>query len=342
LTLQDSEVSGNLAGVSDPNGRFAEGGGIFSDFGATVGVSDSTITGNTASLTSQIPDPYPIQDGNDNTNANSGGIHVGDGGSVTIQNSHIDGNTVAVSAPNGEPAAFDGGMCVCGDSALDLEGGSVSGNQVTASVFDTTVSGPDGSALEFDGDATVAGTQVTNNRFTVSSPNGLAAALGAISAFDGNGPALLSDMVIANNTMSAMSKHGSASIQGGGISNNGFLDLTDVQISHNRGTAHGHGTDGFAQGGGIWNGSLFGSDAQQLTLEGSTVDHNALDASRGTPAQGGGIYSCGFPFTLDQQSHVTDNRPDQIFSCLGPAAALAPAAVPSRAARSSPVYGFGR
>jgi hypothetical protein len=103
LTMRNSTLSGNRASVSDPNGRFAEGGGLFTTFGDTVTITDSRVNENTASLTSTFP--YFLGGGDTLEIAtNSGAIHMGSGGTLTITNSEIDGNTVIGSDLNGTNA----------------------------------------------------------------------------------------------------------------------------------------------------------------------------------------------------------------------------------------------
>jgi hypothetical protein len=302
VTIRNSVISDNRVTVSDPNGVQATGGGILMQ-GDPLIVSDSTISGNQAVVTSSL---VGIVDG---FQANSAGIQCDH--SMTVVNTQIVGNLVSATAPNGEPAAFDAGFD-CGSGTL--RDSTVSGNQVIANVGDTTDSGPDGGAAEFDGPFTITNTRFTGNTFSVTTVNGLASAVGAVSAFDGDptSPGVIRNSVISNNTMTATSTNGSATVQGGGIANNGALELRNDRISHNNGTAH--GADGFAQGGGIWNGELFGASPTSLTLDHTTVDRNTLDADPGISAQGGGLYTVGFGVTLTH-STIHHNTPDNCAGC---------------------------
>src|SRR5262249_20879767 len=77
VTLGNVRVTGNRAIAVPPNGRFAEGGGLFVN-GGSLSVRGSVVDGNTVSLTSSLPrfdDAGAVID----MNANSGGIHVSDG-----------------------------------------------------------------------------------------------------------------------------------------------------------------------------------------------------------------------------------------------------------------------
>ena len=105
LTLKDSAVTGNDSDVVAPNGRFAIGGGVHIQDGGSLEISNSVVSGNTASLTSSLP-------GGIDMIANGGGIHVGDGSTVTIDRTRIDGNSVVVDDVAGQPSGFDAGMIV--------------------------------------------------------------------------------------------------------------------------------------------------------------------------------------------------------------------------------------
>jgi hypothetical protein len=306
LTLVDSTVSGNHAVSSPPYGRFAYGGGILIDASGTLSIKNSTVSGNDATLSSTYP--ASVQD----SSANSGGISGPGSGSVTIDDSRITDNTVRVSAPTGVPSAFDSGLNASGATFI-LRNSSVSDNHVDATVSTTDVNGPDGNALEFDGPATVSNAQVTGNTATVTTSTGNAGAVGAICACDSAAqPAVISNSVISGNSMQASSSGGTATVQGGGIVNNGLLDLRNDQISRNNGVAN--GPTGLAQGGGIYNGPAIFTAAIQLSVENTVVFHNTVSASLGLAVQGGGLYTLGFPVTLSR-SVIAGNLPDQCVGC---------------------------
>ena len=69
-----------------------------------------------------------------------------------------------------------------------------------------------------------------------------------------------------------------------------------------------------AQGGGIWNGVLFVPPDSPLTLVNSQVTGNVLTGSAGIALSGGGIFTSGFPLTL-QHSVVAHNAPDDCVEC---------------------------
>jgi hypothetical protein len=66
--------------------------------------------------------------------------------------------------------------------------------------------------------------------------------------------------------------------------------------------------------GGIFNGMLFGGPLSPVTLTNTQVTQNSLVVSSGLTARGGGLFSCGFPFTL-AKSAMFGNSPDQIAVC---------------------------
>ena len=315
LTLIDSTVTNNQASVSAPNGQFAEGGGIEVQDGETFDVQNSTISDNTAGVSNNYPTGV-------NMNADSGGIHIGGFGSATIENSRITDNTVSADDPSGFPGAFDAGLSDglndfgAGGQTLVLQNTVISHNHTIANVASSD-NGPSDSAVEIDGQAIVSNTTISDNDTTVTSHDGSAAALGAFFAFDGDtGSIVIADSRITNNTVTASTETGPATIEGAGLTNGAALELHNVKISGN--SAHATGADGsFVQGGGIWNGQPFGPDGNptpQLSLESTEVTHNLLTGGPGVALQGGGLFTVGFPLTLDNSS-ISHNAPDDCAGC---------------------------
>jgi hypothetical protein len=315
LTLLNSRVVGNSANAVGAFGRFVSGGGILVDHFVTLTIENSNIDGNSANLTSSIPHPYPFQDGGtDVSNAFGGGIQLADDVTATIRNSTLDGNSVTVNNAVGEPFGADAGICACGSARLTLENSSVNDNSVNVSVLSTADSGPSGpSALELDSPGTVRNVQITGNSTHVTASFGDAGALGALAVILDSGlTQTITNATISDNDAVATAANGAAMIAGVGITNNGPLVLTNVGVDRNHGTAS--GVSGFAQGGGIWNAELFAGPTSSLSLLNSHVIGNVLSAASGVLLQGGGIFTLGFPLTL-QSSVVTHNTPDNCFGC---------------------------
>ena len=331
LAMTGTTVSGNRAIAAAPNGRFAEGGAVYVgldfDGSAALTVSNSTVTGNSASLTTSLPEFAGGQ--LIELNANSGGIHVGDGIPTTVDGTVIKDNSASADGPHGEADAIDAAMNV-GDSALTIRDSTISGNRLTDNLATNADSGSDGSAIEADGGGIISNTRITGNTVTVVSPKGVAGNAGAgLAALNFNNDARLltvSDSVISGNTAIARTLTGSATITGVGILNDSLLKLDRVVVSGNDGTAI--GPSGTALGGGIWNSTDISGPPVQLTMDNATVTNNSLTGSPGITLQGGGLFTT-LPVTL-HNSVISGNIPDQCFGCTGGMAN----AVPSRTSKT--------
>jgi len=315
LSLQRSVVSRNSASAAPPTGRFVAGGGIFVDGGGSLTVEGSSIDANTSSLANSIPTPYPDQAGaTDQENAGPGGVFLSDGSTATIRNSTLDRNAVGVNTPLGQAFGADAALCACGDVPLTIANSRIDGNTLTVNVLSSDANGPSGpGALEADANATITHTRVAGNTTTVTAPTGDAAAIGAVGFFfGGTVTPTMTNSRIVDNSSSANAPGGAATVQGAGISNNGPLVLTNDRISANAASADGQ--SGLAQGGGIWNGLLFGGPTSPLTLQHTTITRNTLAGNSAVTLQGAGIYTLGFPTTLNN-SIVSFNNPDQCYGC---------------------------
>jgi hypothetical protein len=309
VTLKGVQVVNNRAIAVAPDGRFAEGGGLFVN-GGTLVVRGSDVSRNRASLTSSLP-----ARGSDgeviDSNANGGGIHVGDSVPVTITDSVIDGNAVDVSNPQGEAFAFDSGMLM-GDGPLTMRDVTISGNTMTSDTGDSVDVGPGGTALEVDGGGRISRLHLTGNTASARSADGTAAVSNGLAVLTSDGPAQLltvSDSVIEGNTATASSTNGAAVAQGGGILNNALLLLRRVHVSNNAVTAD--GPSGAAEGGGIWNGVLLTGPPVELTLQHTRVVHNTASGSGGVTIRGGGLFTSE-DVTI-QRSVLRHNHPDDCF-----------------------------
>jgi hypothetical protein len=315
LSLTHSAVTRNSASAPAPTGRLAAGGGSFVAGGGSLTVQDSSIDANTSSVTNSIPTPYPEQAGaTDQENAQPGGVFLSDGSSATIRNSTLDGNVISVNTPLGQAFGADAALCACGDVPLTIANSRIDGNTLTVNAFSSDANGPSGpAAFEADANATITNTRVAGNTATMTAPTRDAAVIGAVGFFfNGTVTPTLTGSQIIGNRSSADAPKGAATVQGAGISNNGPLLLTRDRASGN--TAIANGRSGFAQGGGIWNGLLFGGPTSSLTVRDTVITSNRLTGSAGVTLSGAGIYTVGFPTTLTN-SILAFNRPDQCAGC---------------------------
>jgi hypothetical protein len=344
LTMTGTTVSGNQAIAAAPNGRFAEGGGVYVglDFGGSdaLTVNNSTVTGNSASLTTNLPKfagGQLIQ-----LNANSGGIHVGDGIPTTVDGTAITDNSVTSNDLRGEAGGIDAAMIV-GDSPLTMRNSTISGNTLFSTVATTADAGAAGSALELDGGGTISNTSITGNSTTIVSAGGVAGNAGAgLVMLNFNNDARLVTVrggVISGNTAVAKTSTGSATSQGAGIFNDSLLELDGVQVSGNSGTAT--GPSGVAQGAGIWNGTDISGPPVQLALNDTTVTRNSLTGRPGITVQGAGLFT-ELPVTLSR-SLIALNSPDQCFGCTSPALSPVSSKItwPGRNPKARPGLGLG-
>jgi hypothetical protein len=313
LTLKTSVVTGNHSEATAPNGRDAEGGGIFMVAG-TLTVDDSLISDNTVELSASFPSEVE-------TFAAAGGIKVQGDAFATVRRTTITGNTVTGSNRLGDSIVACGGICT--DGSLILRGSTVSDNHVSA----TTASSPAGNALadagglgtgccqEVPATVVLSGTRFSGNSVRAAAPAGTALAHGGGIRVGNDKLVPVSDSVVSGNSVRATTTTGSVIAQGGGILNDGLLTVRNTTVSDNSGT--GSGARGVVQGGGIWNGTgIFGPNLPvvQLTLADSLVTHNTLrSASPGITVQGGGLFTM-FPVTL-KNSVIAHNVPDQCYGC---------------------------
>jgi hypothetical protein len=309
LRVVDSRIEGNHA-VPEEIGRFAEGGGIFANEGGKVTIKHSVVTGNSVELVTS----WPVQARGEviDMNAHSGGIHIGDGFKAKLVDVQITNNVATAVDPRGEPLAFDAALLV-GNSTLTMRHSLVAGNTVTAQVKTTADVGPSGTAVEIDGPATITNTQIVDNVARVITKHGVAAASSGLAVydfFDNPRQVVVRHSRISGNQAIAQSPHGTAVATGAGVLNNSLLKLVDVVVSHNLASAL--GPDATAQGGGIWNGVLLSGPPVRLALRNVKVVHNDVKAAHGSRS-GGGIYTTE-PIQVRELT-LSGNRPNQCFGC---------------------------
>ena len=340
VTISDSVISRNKVasqqllapGFCGPfDCSFASGGGIWS--AGTLTLVDTSVTDN------QAGDPASIT-----VVAAGGGVGEGFQGALTLRHSFITGNRVSGTTPWGDVASAAG---IDAPGRLSIEDSVVSRNSAELSTDDPTDENPIAFAggIGIGGEATITRTTVSGNRVAAVNVGGQALAVaGGIldegslllsestidhndvissvpissqdAAFAGaggieiDGVATIRRSSLVGNSVTANAPAGFAGAGGGGLSNFGQTSLDRTVITANRVTVS--GASGFAQGGGIQNDTLFGS-TPTLTVTGSVIAGNSVEAGHGLTPQGGGLFTT-FPITL-ANTVIAGNKPDQCFGC---------------------------
>jgi hypothetical protein len=306
LSLGSSTVTGNQASASAPNGRFADTGGVFAEFGTTLSVDNSLIGDNSASLAASMP-----SDVASGTATIGGGIHIGGGvHAATIKNSTVSGNSVSMTNTIGDATAFSGGVHVDVGVHFEMSNSTVANNVVSSVALpgSTGNAGGDSGAGELQGK--ISNTRLSGNNVTVTSAAGDVSAGGGASIFFGS----ITNGAVSNNQIEASAPHGSVALAGGGLiaDERGFT-LRGTTVSGNSGDAS--GLSGTAQGGGIFDAPIpNGPAGGPLALINSSVTNNVLTGSAGITVEGGGLYIQSEPLRLIN-SVIANNSPDQCFGC---------------------------
>jgi hypothetical protein len=302
LTISNSEISGNQASASAPNGRFADSGGIFVG-GSTLTMSNSSLTNNSATLNAAMPNSV-------DTLAVAGGIHIGDqacGGS--IRNTTISGNALSMTNTVGDANAFSGGVHTdCNNLALSND--AITNNSVSVATLDRSTGNAAGDSGAGEWFGAVTNTHVSGNSVSATSVAGNAEADAGATVFAGT----IANSDISNNHVHASSANGSAIDTGAAIVAADVITLRNTRLGGN--TADATGLSGFARGGGIYNVDQSpngGPSGGLLTLINSNVTANTLSGSSAITLQGGGIFATN-PVTL-MNSLIANNAPDQCVGC---------------------------
>jgi hypothetical protein len=306
LSLDSSTVSGNQASASAPNGRFADTGGVFAEFGTTLSVENSLIGDNSASLAASMP-----SDVASGTAAIGGGIHIGGGvHAATIKNSTVSGNSVSMTNTIGDATAFSGGVHVDVGVHFEMSNSTVADNVVSSVALpgSTGNAGGDSGAGEILG--TISNTRFTGNTVNVNSEAGDATAFAGAGIDFGS----VTNSVVSNNHVHASSPSGAVFAAAGAlVVDEPGLTLRNTEVSGN--TVDASGASGSAQGGGIFDAPIAnGPPGGPLKLLNSGVTGNALSGSPGIALQGGGLYIQNEPLRLTN-SVIANNSPDQCFGC---------------------------
>ena len=298
LRISGSVIHGNQASASAPNGRFAEGGAL-SVSGGTVKLTNSSVTDNSGALAASLPNSVELLangggihvsgdvstvkirnttiSGNSISMTNSvgdaeafsGGIHVNLGVDFTMSNSVVGHNSVSSSTLAGSSGNAEGDSGA-GELLGTINNTRLTGNTVTASSAAGDATAFAGALIYF---GSITDSVISDNHVHASSPSGTVFAAGGALVVDEPGASLRNSELSAN-TVEANGASGSA--QGGGILDapitdgppGGPLRLLNTRVTGNTLS----GSPGIAlQGGG-----LFIQD-NPLTLTHSVIANNSPD-----------------------------------------------------------------
>jgi hypothetical protein len=304
-TISGLTITGGLACVPGPGAPAHSGGGIYVDRGASLTLTDSAVTGNTANAASAVVDFSAFVSGS------GGGIY--NAGALTLE-----GDTVANNVAN---SGFADGV----ELVVEGLGGGIY-NAGTLTVADSVVSG-----------------NVANSGQAVAPAFGLADARGFGGGIYNGGALTLWQTTLDGNTANAGSSPGRIYAYGGALDSADYatLRLTDCSLVNNSANSAGGAAALYAGGGGLRvaggtvrdslvadnvvnSGSGIGADylsgggvdvTGRVTLQGTFILDNDVStdpgpgwAAKGPYAVGGGIaVEDGAVLTL-RRSVVTDNR----------------------------------
>ncbi len=289
LTITGSDIHGNSASATGPNGRFAEGGAIMASGGtlkvsnssvtensaalaaslpnsvellangggmhissdvSTATISNTTIAGNSVTMTNTVGDTEAFAGGilvdldvdftmsnsvvadnsvNSATLAGSSGNAEGDSGAGallgTIRNTRFTGNTVSVTSAAGDATAFAGAIIDFGSIANSV----ISDNHVHASSPSGTVFDAGGAIVVDEPGLTLRNSEVSGNTTDASGASGSAQGGGIFDAPIADGPPG-GPLRLVNSEVTANSLTGSAGIarQGGGL----YIQTVPLTLTH--------------------------------------------------------------------------------------------------------------
>ncbi len=244
LTISNSAISGNRASASAPNGRFADSGALFLA-GGTLTMSNSSVTNNSATLAAAFPSSVEVGvhagaihfsqnaqaatvsnttiSGNAATMTNSVGDSVAESAAlhtdidvsvnehlVTLSNDVIANNHVTSTTLGGSSGNADGSSGA-GEISGTLSNIRLTGNTVDVSSATGSANG-EGGATVFDG-GSITNSLIGDNHVHVSAPGGSATVEGA-------GIFVAVSLTLRNSTVNGNTgdaSGASGSAQGGGI-----------------------------------------------------------------------------------------------------------------------------
>jgi hypothetical protein len=284
-----------ISGLTIGDGYDAVAGGIYAERGTYVTLSDSTVTGNTA--TGSRPDKYTFAGGGGITNF----------GSMTIQNSEISNNYANTTEVSGLP--YGGGGGIDNLASMTISGSTIDNNDsryfgggilvgiskypTSLNVSDTTISNngaPYGggiNALNFPASIAASNQKITNSTVT-----GNQAIFGGAAAFPYLGGS--SGWKIDHSTVS-----GNEAEAGAGFGFKyvlGSFTLVDSTIS---------GNNAYGSGGGAYIGRGAQKYPRALDFNNSTI------ASNSAGDYGGGLY-----LDYTEPGSSSSYTPQQVFSTI--------------------------
>ncbi len=238
-----------LRGVTIQNGSAVNGGGIFNS-GGTLTITNSTISGNTAS----------------GFGGGFGGGIYNSSGTLTLRNVTVSGNHI-VGEPNSTNP--EGGGIYNSGGTLTITNSTVSDNSMNGAPN----SGFGGGIYNGGGTLTIASSTITGNGLQDQASGALLEGGGIDNE---GGKVMITRSTISDNYLNGSYADGGGSFYGGGIWSSGTMSISSSTISGN-----GVGGDiSSGIGGGIYN-------VGALTIASSTLSNNS--AFGFTESFGGGI-----------------------------------------------------
>jgi hypothetical protein len=294
LVIRHSDISGNVATATAPNGRFADSGGIFVESGA-IRLSDDTVSDNVAALSAALPASVDLD-------ALGGGLHIGKDAIGDVRSTRVTGNRAGMTNSVGDANASSGGLhsdVLITVIRLIETGNSVSGTTTGTSTGNATV---DSGGGEIGG--TIADSSISGNRALARSVAGDAQAYAGGTILEGTA----SHSSFLGNRVRAVAPHGVAQAGGGAVVAAGATTLTRSSVSSNHVTAT--GAQGWARGGGLF--AMLtpqGPPAGPLLISDTAITRNI---ATGLQPSGGGVFATtDYPLS-PVRSVVAHNRPDDV------------------------------
>ncbi len=294
ITHGVARSSPESAALAGQDGVWALGGGVeippkahFTS-GATVTITNSAVTGNSAAPSASLPSGFAF----------AGGAGVDNWGTLTLTNTTVSDNQA------GGPVASDAdGAGIRNWKNLTLNHTVVRRNRAIASVPNGCSAS--GGGISSSGKLTIADSAVSGNTVDLSSSANCGEPHGGGILVTGSGSATISNTTVSRNRVAASSTAADAFAFSGGIADYGKLVLRDSTISGNRVSAATTAASGVANptSGGL------GIDASgKATISNTSITGNDVSATSATGAavaEAGGIQTAE---TALSNSLVSGNR----------------------------------